>query len=168
MPEKYIPPPARPAAATREDIAHEFHMWDGRAGAKIIGATDYPMPPAVGGKDAILRFELRGLPITVQCARWEKYEINLRCVFLTVQAMRLAEDRGMAETMRQAFAQLPAPAVEVDPYEVLGVLRGSDLEDIEAVWKSKARRLHPDTSSQDGEAMKALNVAMDRIRELLK
>lgn len=89
---------------------------------------------------------------------------NLRKLYLIVEALRLNEARGLEAQMREYYLQLPAPPTSRDPFEVLGVRSDTDLEDIEAIYKNKAKRLHPDTSAEDGKAMTELNVAMDRIR----
>ena len=89
---------------------------------------------------------------------------NLRVLYLAAEAIRMNEVRGIGGILRDAYLQLAAPLTERDPYEVLGVRSDVGLEEIEAVYKVKARRLHPDQGG-DPDAMRELNVAMDRIRD---
>ena len=75
------------------------------------------------------------------------------------------EVRGIGELMREMYLMLPAPAKERDPYEILGARSDAALEDIEDLYRAKARRLHPDApGGGDPAAMTALNAAIERIR----
>lgn len=161
MSYKYSPPVARPARDTMTDIAHEFDLWNrfDPEGVSDRG-WDAPHPSAIGGADAAVRFVLRGQPVTVKCSKFDTYETNLRCVWLAIQSMRLAEVRGIGDTMRAAYLALPEPLQHRDPYEVMGVHSTMMLEDIEVLYRSKARRL-----GEGNPALKDLNIAMDQIRE---
>lgn len=64
---------------------------------------------------------------------------------------------------RAAYLQLPAPPKTRDPYEVLGARPDTALEDIEAMFRIKAKRLHPDVGGS-GDEMKELNEAWERIK----
>lgn len=155
---KYTPPAGRPVRETKEDILHELELWQ-RAGAEI-GPCDFPIPRAIGGTEALVRYTLRGQAVDVRCDTFGDYEVNLRCVWLAIQSMRLAEARGIGDTIRAAYAALPAPPQHRDPYEVLGVHSTMELEDIEVLYRNKARRL-----GEGHAGLKELNVAMDRIRD---
>lgn len=89
---------------------------------------------------------------------------NFRVCYLALEAIRLNEARGIADVVREAYLSLPAPVRQRDPYEVLGVRSDTPLEDIEAMYRAKARRLHADVGGSDA-AMKELNTAIERIRE---
>lgn len=54
-----------------------------------------------------------------------------------------------------------------DPYETLGAIRGLELDDYEALYKARARKLHPDKGG-DPEEMKKINAAIKKIREDLQ
>lgn len=158
----YTPPEPKPVRTTLKDIEKEFDLWR-RMGAEI-GKADYPIPSSIGGAEAIVRLMLRGTPVTVQCGKFDDYATNLRLCWLTIQGMRLNEARGIDQAMAAAYAALlPAAPRDRDPYEVLGVLRGTDHEDIEAIYRSKAKRLHPDQGG-DATAMRELNAAIERVR----
>lgn len=89
-------------------------------------------------------------------------EDNLRVLYLGIDAMRLNELRGIGSVMKEAYLQLAAPA-SFDPFAVLGVSSELPLEDIEAVYRSKAKRMHSDTGGTD-EGMRDLNEAIEIIR----
>lgn len=156
---KYTPPAARPARDTRNDIVNEFDLWN-RFKSGTCAEYDFPIPTKIGGAEATVRFKLDGNPVSVMCGRFDDYEVNLRCVWLAIQSMRLAEVRGIGDTIRSAYAALPAPPQHRDPYEALGVHSTMQLDDIEAVYRRRANRL-----GEGSPELKDLNMAMDRIRE---
>lgn len=94
--------------------------------------------------------------------RLERPMDNLRAIYLTLDDIRRAEKRGLGELMRQHFAALPAPKVR-DPYELLGIRPDADRETIDAVYRSKAKRLHPDTGGYN-EAMAELTAAYELVK----
>jgi len=151
------------AAQTRRDIVEQFERWNPRYGASLIESYDFPQPSKIGGGEAQVRFVLRGLPITVACSSQYGYDDNLRCCLYAIESMRLNEKRGIADTMRNAYAQLAAPKAARDPYEVLGVRPDTDMEIIEAAYKAAAKKAHPDTGGTT-EAMQEVNDALERIK----
>lgn len=151
---------------TRRQIVEEFRKW--KPGGSTYAAseiTDHEFPLRMDRKEtkASVRFVLRGMPVVVECdSQWE-FRDNLRCIFYAVQGMRMNEVRGIADTMQNAYLQLAAPDTGRDPYEVLGVRPDTELADIEAIYRSKAKRMHSDVGGDDA-AMKELNDALERIK----
>lgn len=90
---------------------------------------------------------------------------NLRAIFLCVDGMRLMDVRGVGHLMQSAYVQLAAPVRERDPYEVLGLRPGASSAEIEAMYRVKAKALHPDAPGGSEEAMKVLNAARERLLE---
>lgn len=88
---------------------------------------------------------------------------NLQQLRLGLNEMRNIYRRGLESMVRTAYMQLNAPEIVRDPYEVLGVRPDEDIEFIEAAYKIKAKRAHPDMGGSE-EAMKNLNDAIERIR----
>lgn len=89
---------------------------------------------------------------------------NARVLFLAIDAMRLNEKRGIDKLMREAYLQLPAPDaahVSRDPFDVLGLQRGASADEIEAMYRVKARKAHPDNGGSNA-AMAELNEARER------
>lgn len=91
---------------------------------------------------------------------------NARVLFLVIEAMRLNEVRGIQDVMREAYAQLPAPATPKpprDPYELLGVREDAPMTLIEKAYQMAAQEAHPDKGGSN-EAMAELNAALERIK----
>ncbi len=94
---------------------------------------------------------------------------NLRVLYLAIEDMRMIEKRGLKKVMRQAYGQLPAPkntAVSImSPYSILGVQPDAPMEVVEAAYKAKARKAHPDLHGGDDTEMKQLNATIATIRK---
>jgi curved DNA-binding protein CbpA len=67
----------------------------------------------------------------------------------------------MVEQAFAGFTALPAPK---NPNEVLGVRSGASRAEIEAAYREKAKRAHPDAGGSEA-AMAELNSARDQLRE---
>lgn len=150
-------------AQTGREIVREFERWNNQERG-AVGKFDFPAPPGVGDVSATVRFELRGTAITVSCSSQYTYRQNLRCVFFAVEAMRLNEKRGIADTLRRAYMQLDAPKEQRDAYEIMGLRPDVDMETVDDVYRLLAKRRHPDTGGTT-EAMQELNDAYARIKE---
>lgn len=151
-------------ARSRREIVMQLDRWK-NDDWNAIGEYDFPVPEKVGSADATVRFELRGTTITVACSSQATYKQNLRCVAFAIEAMRMNEKRGIADTLAKAYLQLAAPAQQRDPYEVLGVRPDTELADIKAMYLAKAKRLHSDVGGKDDEAMKELNESWQAIQK---
>lgn len=99
---------------------------------------------------------------TVTVDRFERPVDNLWALAVGLDAVRLNELRGLDDVARQVYQALPAPR-ERDPWEVLGLRPDAGLEDVEAMYRSRAKRLHPDVAGGSGEAMAELNRAREMI-----
>lgn len=151
-------------AQSRREIVRQFETWNRDNWPKgVIGNYDFPAPEQIGAATATLRFQLRGQDVVMRCSSQESYRLNLRCLFYAVEAMRMNEKRGIGDTMRDAYLQLPAPAKTRDPFEVLGVRPDVDLALAEAAYRVRANQLHPDKGGS-AEQMAELNAAMDLVR----
>jgi hypothetical protein len=154
-----------PTEETRRAIEDEFRKWrkESWADSEI---SDYEIPLRLDRSQtsASVRFVLRGIPVTIECSSQEGYRDNLRCIFYAIEAMRMNEKRGIADTMKNAYLQLAAPTQKRDPYAVLGVRPDTPLDDIKAMYLVKAKRLHSDVGGK-GDAMKEVNEAWAEIQE---
>ena len=149
-------------AASRRQIVDEFRKWkDGWECA--VGVHDFPPPAKVGESEALVRFVLRDKPVELRCSSQDTYRDNLRCVFYAVQAMRMNEKRGIADTMANVYALLAAPTSARDPYEVLGVRPDAPIAIAEAAYRTLAKTTHGDVGGDD-EEMKVINDAIARVR----
>jgi hypothetical protein len=99
---------------------------------------------------------------TVTVSRFVRPVDNLWALALGLDAVRLNELRGLDDVARQVYQALPAPRTR-DPWEVLGLRPDADPEAIEAVYRSKARRAHPDTGG-DAAAFRELQAAYEEVK----
>jgi hypothetical protein len=86
-----------------------------------------------------------------------------KAIHHVIEAERTKLRHGGLNLVRAAFrgyAALPPPSKPMDrPWEVLGVQPNATVEQIEAAYRQKARKAHPDAPGGSGEAMQVLNVA---------
>src|SRR3990167_768439 len=143
-------------AVTRREIIQEFRKWK-------VTQYDFPIANGIGEAAARVRFVLRDIPMDIDCSSQRNYKDNLRCIYFAIYSMRMDEKRGISDVLKKAYLQLSAPEKGRDPYEVLGVRPDTSLEDIEAMYKIKAKRLHSDVGGDD-EQMKELNIALEKIK----
>ena len=148
--------------ATRGRITLSSNVPASRSGKIVAEAYER----AIEDPGVAVYFDLGGKPhVMARDAFLTPYE-NIRSIGLAVEAMRALERHGGA-TMRQkafsGFSALPAPE-PVKPkrpwHEVLGVTPEAEPELIEAAYRARAKRAHPDAGGS-GEAMAELNAARD-------
>lgn len=163
MSYKYNPPSGYRPEVTRSDIQDEFRRWNQQANAIVVSDWDLPMYRP-GLKAAEVVFALRGQRVRVKIDQWDDFGTNLRCCYLNIRDMRLAEARGSLESLRETLAALPAPKVQRDPYELLGVHPAASMALIENAYRLAAQEAHPDKGGSN-EAMAEVNAAIDRIRQ---
>jgi hypothetical protein len=112
---------------------------------------------------AAVYFTLKGKPRCLACDRWTRVADNLAAIAGHIAAIRTVDRYGVG-TMEQAFAgyaQLPAAAV--DWRSVLGLGATATVEEVEAAFKARARKAHPDVGG-DAAEMARLNMARDLAR----
>ncbi len=91
---------------------------------------------------------------------------NLRALYLAIESIRLNEHRGVSgQLMHEAYKQIAAPTAERDPWQVLGLTPGADLDTVRAVYRSKVKKVHPDLvgGPSDPAAFKELTRAYEAI-----
>lgn len=115
---------------------------------------------------------IRGKPVpelrVLACDTYEDPEDNLHAIALTLKGLRAFERYGTytrEQAIEGARLALPPPTrVDGKPWhEVLGVDPDWPLGAIEAVWKTKVEKAHPDRGGST-DAMARLNAAMDEAR----
>jgi hypothetical protein len=94
--------------------------------------------------------------------RFERPVDNLWALAVGLDDIRMNEIRGLDTIAEQVYQALPAPRSR-DPWEVLGLRPDADLDAIEAVYRTKAKRLHPDAGG-NAEAFRELNEAYERVK----
>lgn len=93
--------------------------------------------------------------------RYLKPEENLQAIHHILEARRTEVRHGgliIARTAFKGFAALPAPPGKKQWHEVLGVSQSATRAEIDAAYREKSKKAHPDTGGS-AEAMKALNTA---------
>lgn len=110
-----------------------------------------------------ITYERDGAPVTIDCAVHPYYFQNLRVLYFALDSLRMNEARGVTDIVKQAYGLLAAPARVRDPFEVLGVRPDADEDVIEASYKAKAKRLHPDAGGS-AEAFKELQAAYEAVK----
>jgi len=114
-------------------------------------------------------FTVAGNQQVVACDRWDHVKDNLRAVGLTINALRMIERTGATEILERAFRgfkQLPAPRDSW--WEIFGVdPKKTTLADVDAIYKSRARKAHPDAGGSE-DAIKILNQARTDARSDLE
>lgn len=126
-----------------------------------------------GDPGVCLYLSLKGEPLAMACDSFTSVAQNIGALAAHIQAVRAIERYGVAtaaETL-QAFRALPPPIYAGPPkrpwHEVFGLdPTVADRESVEALYKAKARKAHPDAGGS-AEAMAELNTAReDAIRAL--
>ena len=147
-----------------EALAVEFDRWGVRKWSlepqRVDGRKSWWSAEEVR---VTVRFEKNGQTIVLSMADQERPVDNLRVLTLGIEAIRLNEVRGIGQVMREAYLQIAGPRARRDPYEVLGVLRDSDVEVVRAVYLAKAKKLHPDVGG-DPAAFAELQEAYDALK----
>ena len=158
-------------AETLQDLDTTMRLW----GVQNWKATSGIQQSRTGLKDqsaaerkVTLTFTRNGRDVVLTMDRQARAVDNLRVLYLAVDAMRLNERRGVGEVMQEAYVQLaalPAPAKQRSSYEILGVREDSDWEVVEAAYRAKARKTHPD-SGGSAAAFREINEAYEEIKRL--
>ncbi len=152
---------------TMRELQTEFKLWEVEEwetskprGMKFEGWNQNEEDRTV-----MLRWKKEGREIVLQMGTQDRAVDNLRVLYLAVNSMRLNEKRGIGEVLKSAYKQLAAPegAINIDPYEELGIMRNSDLNFAEAVYKMLAKKYHPDNGGNP-EKMNRLNKAIEMLR----
>lgn len=181
MPSDYTLNTKKTWDETIRELAETFEKWGIRQ-----WRTDPQRPPLRGFGEAkptvTLYYTIKGRNVVLVSKAQSTARDNLRVLYLVVEALRLNERRGLAETAadayRQTYPALPAPGQAAssavppgtsgagDPYAVLFVQHGAPLAVCEAAYRALAKAAHPDsTSNQQGDArMAALSAAIATIR----
>jgi len=148
------------ADKTKVELRETFRKWGiGRDHFEIFPPEDRWKP------EAVVVYWKDGSKQTMACKRFDNYYTNLRAVYLALESLRLADQRGiLPELAAAAAALLPPPKTKRPPNEVLGIFPDTPLAEAEAMYRAKAKRLHPDHGG-DPEAMKELNEAWEEYRK---
>lgn len=108
-------------------------------------------------------FTYKKQPMCFACDRWDRIQDNIYAIAMTIEALRGIERWGSGSMVEQAFTgfvALPPPrSGSTDPWDLLGIRPGATEAEIDAAYREKAKKAHPDTPGGSVEAMQALNEA---------
>lgn len=146
---------------TKRELAALLRNWKG---AELVSIGDYR--DQADADAAIVVFDFNGQRVRVNYAAACCHRCNMRAIFITLEDLRKAFNKGLGDLMANTVSQMLAlPGAQyIDPYELLGVRPDADMEDVEALYKIKAKRAHPDKGGSV-EQMAQLNAAIERIRQ---
>jgi hypothetical protein len=154
---------------TKYQLAREFTIWhvtdwevSEPRGAKFTGWNQEEEDRQVD-----LRYKKDGKEVVLSMKDQARAVDNIRVLYLAIKSIRLNELRGIDKVLKSAYMQLEAPD-SFDPYQVLGALKGLDREVYEAIYRTMAKKYHPDTKETGSAEMTLkLNKAIDMIRKEL-
>lgn len=119
---------------------------------------------------AALYFRLANRDIALACDRWDRVADNICAIAKHLEAMRGMARWGVG-SIEEAFAGYQALPSRAAPdvagqawWIVLGVDRTASLSDIDAAWREKIRKAHPDNGGSPDLAA-AINRARDEARK---
>lgn len=146
---------------TKREIIGCLNAWKG---ADFLSIGDYR--DQANEREAVVVFDFNGQRIRVVYDRLCCHRCNMRAIFKTLDALRLMYKRQMGDILINTVAQMLAlPGAQyIDPYEFMGVRPDADMDIVDAVYKSMAKKLHPDAPGGTKEKMQQLNEAYERIK----
>lgn len=154
-------------SATTNELAETMRKWGVR---DYMVTNDLPVRSrtkqyqTLSERLVVLKYIKDGTPVQLVMDTQSRAVDNFRVLYLAVEAMRMNDQRGLTDVVRQAYAQLPAP-VDDDAYAIVGARpEWANMADIEQAYHRRARQLHPDKGGTH-EQMARLNAAMEQIRK---
>lgn len=150
---------------TKRELVRLLGNWDG---ASLVQIGDYR--DQSDEREAIVVFEFNGNRVRVAYNGACCHRCNMRAIFITLEDLRKAYNKGLGDLMAHTVSQMLAlPGAEyIDPYELLGVRPDAPMEAIEAMWKYQLKQWHPDRHPENVEEATRrttqLNAAIERIR----
>lgn len=118
----------------------------------------YANQPEPKDRGVAVYFTLNRQAMCFACDRWDKVVDNVQAIRHTIAALRGIERWGTGDMVEQAFRGFIALPNAESPYSILGVSRNATREEIEAAFREKAKRAHPDCGGSN-EEMQRLNEA---------
>jgi len=153
-------------ATTMADLGETFEKWGvTQWEVRPMREVDkkYHWPGTDNPPEVTVSYVHHGDTVKLAMSKHPYYFQNFRILFFALETMRMNEARGLDEVLRDAYLQLSAPARERDPWEVLGLRSDADQDAIEAVYRAKAKRLHPDVGGS-AEAFQELQKAYEAVK----
>ncbi len=117
--------------------------------------------PEPADRGVALYFHLGDKPHCLPCDRYDRVADNIAAIAKHIEATRAIERYGVANMneMFAGFEALPAPVAKPHWSEVLQVSPDASVPEIEAAFRAKAAKHHPDKPGGSHAAMVELNLA---------
>lgn len=156
----------------RQEVVAEIKRL---GGTDVIISTNLPLRndgyPYASAKQpddrgVAVYFTYKKNQVVFACDKWNQIGDNMKAIEKAIDAIRGLDRWGVSDMLNRAFTgfkALPQQASKKAWWEVLGVHRYSNIEDITAAYKTKAKLHHPDAGgSHDAfiELQKAYNEAL--------
>jgi hypothetical protein len=109
---------------------------------------------------AVYWHDKKGASRVMACDQWQRLRDNVRAVGLTIAAMRAIERSGASALLDRALESFVALPPAPDPWQILGVPKGSDRSVVDQRHRLLARENHPDRGGST-DAMARINRARD-------
>jgi len=109
-------------------------------------------------------FKLKRQPQCFPCDRWSSIQDNMRAIAKTIDALRGISRWGAEQMVNAAFTGFKAlPPAKKNWWEVLGVQKDADRQQVESAFNKLAMKFHPDHGGNHTQ-MAELNAAMSDFR----
>jgi hypothetical protein len=131
-----------------------------------VDGTPYSNRKTPDDVGAAVYFTLKGRRVALACDKWRRVECNVWALAKHIESLRGQERWGVG-SVEQAFAgytALPGATAPRDWWVVLGVSSFAPISEIEAAFRTAAKRAHPDLGGSN-DAMTAVNVAYDAAKK---
>lgn len=161
MPSKYTPPQTGTWLQEKAKLANVLRLWEVGDWSALANVPDHQVNRNFDNRSecgVTVTFVKGKQTITLAMDDYAYPPTNLQIIRMCIDDMRMIERRGLDRTMQSAYLQLAAPAKARDWWEVLGVTQKATRDEVEAMFRVKARVAHPDAGGSDA-AMAELNAA---------
>jgi hypothetical protein len=151
-------------AVARNELLKEIKML---GGVHPVLSTNLPLrrdglpyanQPEPKDRGVAVYFTLKGQSMCFACDRWDRVVDNVQAIRHTISALRGIERWGTGDMVQQAFTGFIALPNPESPHSILGVPRTATRDEIEAAFREKAKKAHPDCGGSNAE-MRRLNEA---------
>ena len=150
-------------AKARDELMKEILML---GGMQPILSSNIPLKrdglPYAGQKEpddrgVAIYFMLYARQYCFACDRWDKVGDNIQAVRHTIAALRGIERWGTGDMLQAAFTGFAALPNPENPYTVLGVKESATQDEVNAAYREKVKKLHPDNGGDPEEFNRVVN-----------
>ncbi len=129
-----------------ERCRDNFRLWD---------IDDYLMPTYRNSSETrsvTVEFMQAGEWRSATCTRWAgDARRNFHALILAFEAVRKADQRGIAGVFAEVAKHFALPAGSTDAHQVLGIGSSASEEEIRSAYRSRLQETHPDKGGDRAE-----------------